>query len=186
MRMKYGPTGTVPTVNVNGFKTPLAVKVQAPALVIIAGAELEIWEQGATKLPASVDAKLVPDTVTSVPAGPDDGVNVIVGPVTVNMAWPMSPAPTPVTSTTYCPVGTLPTLNENAFNTPLLVKVQAPGLPALITGGVGLEIWGQGATKLPASAGAKPLPDTVTIVPTGPDVGRSEIVGALLVTVNLA
>jgi len=77
-------------------------------------------------------------------------------------------------------------VNVKAFKTPPEVNVHAPGVPAEITPGVGLEIWGQGAAKALASAGAKPLPVTVTIVPTGPEVGLSLIVGAEAVTVNVA
>jgi hypothetical protein len=94
--MKYGPGATLPTVNVKGDNTPLLRKTQVPGVVIIAGVGLEICGQAA-KVPASVDAKLLPDTVTTVPTGPDDGVKVIVGPVTVKVVWPISPAPNPVT-----------------------------------------------------------------------------------------
>ena len=85
-KMKYGPGTTVPTVNLNESKTPLGVNVHASTDVRTAGVELEIWEQGAVKVPASVDAKLLPDTATTVPAGPDVGLRVIVGPVTVKTA----------------------------------------------------------------------------------------------------
>jgi len=86
--MKYGPGATAPTVNVKGCSAPLLRNVQAlgvPAL-ITAGTELEICGQGAAKENASEDAKLLPDTVTTVPTGPDVGLSVIVGPVTVNVA----------------------------------------------------------------------------------------------------
>ena len=74
-------------------------------------------------------------------------------------------------------------MNVNAFNAPLAVKMHVPA--PVTTPGVGLESGPQPA-KLPKSAGAKPLPETVTVVPTGPDVGLSVILGAELVTVNVA
>jgi len=86
----------------------------------------------------------------------------------------------------YGPVTTEPTVKVNAFKTPPEVNVHKPGVPAEITAGVGLEICGQGGPKAPTSAGANPLPVTVTTVPTGPEVGLSMIVGAEAVTVNLA
>jgi hypothetical protein len=182
--MKYVPVGTVPTVNANGVKTPPEVNVHAPIDVSIAGTVLEIWGQGAANDLASAAAKLLPETVTSVPTGPNVGVNVIVGPVTVNTASAISPTVKPVTSMTYEPGGTLPTLNENGSRTPPEVNVHAPA--AVITAGVGLEIWGQGAPKGNASAGAKALPETVTTVPIGPVDGVSVIVGTEAVTMNMA
>jgi hypothetical protein len=86
----------------------------------------------------------------------------------------------------YEPVGTLPTVNVKGVNTPLLRNVHVPGVPANITAGVGLEICEHGATKVPVSAGAKPLPKTVTTVPSGPEVGLSLIVGTEAVRVNVA
>jgi hypothetical protein len=129
----------------------------------------------------------LPDTTTVTPGGPDVGVSEIVGAglvVTVNVACATSPIEKPVTWMKYEPGATLPTVNVKGDNTPLLRNVHAPGVPDAITAGVGLEIWEQGATKLPASGTAKPLPDTVTTVPTGPDDGVTVIVGP--VTVNVA
>jgi len=81
----------------------------------------------------------------------------------------------------------VPTVNENAFNTPLPVKTHVPA--AVMRPGSGLEsmVVGQGGPKVPASPDAKPLPETVTTVPIGPEVGTSVILGAgVLVTVNVA
>jgi hypothetical protein len=86
----------------------------------------------------------------------------------------------------YEPGATLPIVNVKGANTPVLRNVHALGVRDAITAGVGLEIWGQGAAKGKASAGAKPLPDTVTIVPSGPKVGLRVIVGVEAVTVNMA
>ena len=81
----------------------------------------------------------------------------------------------------------MPTVNVKGANTPVLRNVHALGERAVITAGVGLEIWGQGAAKGKASPGAKPLPETVTIVPSGPEVGLSGvIVGVEAITVNTA
>jgi hypothetical protein len=84
--MKYGPGTTLPIVNVNGFRTPLEVNTHVAAPVTRPGVEPEIGPQGAMKVPTSVRAKLLPVTVTTVPTGPDDGVSVIAGPVTVKIA----------------------------------------------------------------------------------------------------
>jgi len=48
---------------------------------------------------ASAGAKPLPETVTTVPSGPDVGLSVIVGkvPVTVSVAWATSPTGSPVT-----------------------------------------------------------------------------------------
>jgi hypothetical protein len=173
-------------VNVNAFKTPPAVNVHAPGVPakITAGIGLEICEHGATKVPASAGANPLPVTVTTVPTGPDEGESVILGAlaVTVNLASATCPVVTPVTSMLYVAVGTSPTVNVKGDNTPVAENVHAPA--AVITAGVGLEICGQGAKKLPASEESKPLPLTVTTVPSGPDVGLSVIEGP--VTVNKA
>ena len=75
-----------------------------------------------------------------------------------------------------------------AANSPVAMKVHEPG--SLITVvEVGLEIPYGGAVLqgeiFPASPIAKPLPETVTTVPTGPDVGLTEMVGVFW-TVNVS
>ena len=76
-----------------------------------------------------------------------------------------------------------------AVNSPLAEKVHEPEL-VITPVEVGLVRPNGGDTVHgeigPTSAGAKPLPDTVTTVPTGPDVGLTMIDGRVLVTVNVA
>ena len=89
----------------------------------------------------------------------------------------------------YEPVGTLPTVNVNEESAPPAEKVHEVGLVTMLPE-VGLVRPKLGAAKqpvrVPTSAGAKPLPDTVTTVPTGPDEGVSLIVGEVLTTVKAA
>ena len=77
----------------------------------------------------------------------------------------------------------------NADNTPA-VNVHVPAAVTMLVE-VGLEIPYGGAEvpqlgPIDTSPGAKPLPETVTTVPTGPEIGLSIIVGEVLVTVNVA
>ena len=89
----------------------------------------------------------------------------------------------------YEPVGTLPTVKVNADNAPAAENVHEVGLVTMLPE-VGLVRPKLGAAKqpvrVPISAGAKPLPETVTTVPTGPDDGVSLIVGEVLTTVKAA
>ena len=78
-------------------------------------------------------------------------------------------------------------VNVNWFSAPPAVNVHA--VAAVITLlEVGLEIPKLGGevqdARVPASAGEKPVPDTVTVVPTAPEVGLREIVGVM--TMNVA
>jgi hypothetical protein len=69
---------------------------------------------------------------------------------------------------------------KEPVTTPPLEIVQVE--PVTIVGSGVLVI----GTHVPASAGAKPLPVTVTTVLTGPELGKRAIVGVGLVTVNTA
>ena len=75
---------------------------------------------------------------------------------------------------TYVPAGTFPTVKLEAVNVPEAVTVHAGAVAT--TAGV--------IVHAPASAVEKPLPESVTTIPTRPDVGLSEIVGPK--TVNVA
>jgi len=181
----YGPGAMVPTVNVKAVNTPVFRNVHKPGVPaeITAGVGLEICGQGGPKAPISAGANPLPVTVTTVPTGPEVGLSLIVGAeaVTVNVASAISPTVIPVTKMKYGPGRTVPTVNLNESKTPLGVNVHAS--TDVRTAGVELEICGQGATKEKASEEAKPLPETVTTVPTGPDVGLSVIVGPVTVKV---
>jgi hypothetical protein len=79
-------------------------------------------------------------------------------------------------------------MNVNGCSTPVDKNVHVSDNVTTLAE-VGLEIpygeWRQLVIG-PTSAGAKPVPDTVTVVPIGPEVGLSEILGAVAVTVNVA
>ena len=80
-------------------------------------------------------------------------------------------------------------MNVNDDNAPPAENVHEAGLVIMLpeVGLVRPKLGGAKQNRMVlASAGAKPLPDTVTTVPIGPDVGLSEIVGEVLVTVKLA
>jgi hypothetical protein len=82
--MMYEPFGTLPAVNVNASRSPVAVKVHVVGLKItVVDVGLEIPKSGGDWQlvigPASVEAKPLPETVTTVPAGPDPGLSLIVG-----------------------------------------------------------------------------------------------------------
>ena len=83
----------------------------------------------------------------------------------------------------------MPTVNVNGFNPPVAVNVHAVG-DVIMLADEGLVRPKLGEVKhplrVPTSAGAKPLPDTVTTAPTCPEVGLSESTGAALVTVRVA
>jgi len=89
----------------------------------------------------------------------------------------------------YEPVGTVPTVKVNDDKAPPAEKVQVVGFVTMLPE-VGLVRPKLGAAKQPeigpTSAGAKPLPDTVTTVPTAPDDGESLIVGEVVATENVA
>ena len=177
--MSYVPVGTLPTVNVKGDSTPVPENVHAAGAVTTPGVGLEICGQGAKKAPASAESKPLPLTVTMVPTGPNVGLSVIEGPVTVSVAWATSPEE-PVNMIEYGPgtvVGVI--VNVKGSNTPLLRIWHVPGL--LIIAGVELESSGEQPTKMPASELSKPLPETVTTVPPGPEVGFSVIIGPVTV-----
>jgi len=80
-------------------------------------------------------------------------------------------------------------VNVNEDSAPPAEKVHEARMVTMLPE-VGLVRPKLGAAKqpeiVPASAGANPLPDTVTTVPTGPDDGESLIDGEVLVTVKVA
>jgi len=80
-------------------------------------------------------------------------------------------------------------VNVNADNAPPAEKVQVVGFVTMLPE-VGLVRPKLGDAKQPeigpASAAAKPLPETVTTVPTAPDDGVSLIVGEVVATENVA
>jgi len=182
-------------VNVNADNAPPAEKVQVVGFVtMLPEVGLVRPKLGDAKQPeigpASAAAKPLPETVTTVPTAPDLGLREIVGPVTVKVACPISPTGSPSTCITYAPGATLPIVNVKGFKAPLARKVHDAG-PVITLPEVGLVRPKLGDAKqpeiAPTSAAAKPLPDTVTTVPTIPEDGVSLIDGGVaVVTVNVA
>ena len=80
-------------------------------------------------------------------------------------------------------------MNVNDDNAPPAEKMHDAGLEIMLPE-VGLVRPKLGAAKqpeiVPTSAAAKPLPETVTTVPTAPDDGVSLIVGEVVATENVA
>ena len=74
----YVAGATLPTVKWLAVNVPEAVTVHAEAVATVAGVMVQV--------PASATAKLLPFTVIIVPAGPEVGVRVMLGPITVNDA----------------------------------------------------------------------------------------------------
>ena len=70
----------------------------------------------------------------------------------------------------------MPTVKLEAVNVPEAVTVHAGAVAT--TAGV--------IVQTPTSAGANPLPVTVTVMPTGPELGVRAIVGDAVETVKLA
>jgi hypothetical protein len=111
----------------------------------------------------------VPETVTTVPAGPRVGLTVMAGMVTVNVPVAVLP-PTSVAVTVVpdVPVGTL----NVQLNPPVVFAVSEPLVQAVI----GL------ASKLNDDSAAdteKPVPATVTLAPVGPCPGVTVIAGVV-------
>lgn len=110
--------------------------------------------------------------MTPVPGGPDVGDRTNVdGGGTVNVALPKSPR-LPVTVTVYGPLETPATVNEPDITPPTTLHN-------------GFEMRPDGVEEIehPVSAGSKPDPVIITLVPTRPTVGNNVIVA---ITVNVA
>ena len=131
-----------------------------------------------TLLPANVmvmewpGMKLLPATVTLVPTGPELGLKLRAGVVTVNVA--VGECVPSLAVTVRPPAGALGTVKEQ-LKLPLEPEVQEPGVVVtLLPANVMVMEW----------PGMKLLPATVTLVPTGPELGLKVI--ADVVTVNVA
>jgi hypothetical protein len=116
--------------------------------------------------------KPVPDTVTVDPGAPFVGVTLIEGVVTVNFpvaCWP--PTSVAVTTVPDVPPGTA----NVQLNVPAEVVVSPPPMEQL-------EMVTPSKTSPTGLETEKPVPDTVTVAPTGPCFGLTVIFG--VVTVN--
>src|SRR5205085_5246750 len=112
--------------------------------------------------------KLVPVTVMLVPTGPWLGLKVIPL-VTLNVAETEF---VPSVAVTVCPVADAPlgTVKEQDCKAPLLVEEQ-------------VVTWVPSNVMVMVLFGMKLLPATVTLVPTGPELGLKLIAGVVTVKV---
>lgn len=161
-------------MNVKAEITPLAKNVQAPAAVIMfVEVGLEIPNDGGEVhigivLGASAGAKPLPETVTIVPTGPEEGFRVIVGTGAVTkIDAEAERVGKSCTVTEYKPGATLAITNEAVR----VLKVAIFVHDVVIIAGLGVT------NEQLAAALAKPVPVTVTVVPGGPEMGLKEIVG---------
>ncbi|MFZ0942923.1 MAG: hypothetical protein WAN54_03395 [Syntrophobacteraceae bacterium] len=156
------PDGTE-NVHVN---VPVPLVVREPIVQVVIA-----WESNTSDASGVDTENPVPDTVTFVPNGPWVGPTVIVGVVTANApaaVWPLGSVA--MTVVPNVPPGTLNTQS----NAPVALVVREP-LAQLTT-------LTPSKTSFSALVTEKPVPDTVTVTPTGPWVGPTLIVG--VVTVN--
>ena len=148
-------------MKLKGKSLPVVVKVHEAELEIIfeVGLERGLHE---VEVPASPGAKPPPETVTTVPEGPDAGLSLMLGAVlvTVNTANKVCPL-VAVMVTWYAPGVTLLTMKLPVMS-PCIPSEQ----PTKLTGDPWIE-------QLPANGVPGSLAFTVTTVPTRPDDGLS-------------
>jgi hypothetical protein len=123
---------------------------------------------------------MLPETPTVTPRGPEVRVREIVAVfVTVNVAEAMSDPALPVAITEYGPSEAVPlTVNEQLREMVPLKTVHMTPLAPSPAGTLDRVTF--------VSAGLNVLPETITVVPGGPEVGLSVIEAVLAVTVNVA
>ena len=157
------------TTNVQ-LNVPVAPAVREP-LVQLAAVIVLVSK---TNDVSAVDTeKPVPATVTVAPIGPCPGVTVIAGVVTVNV-------PVAVLPPTSVAVTVVPDTPAGTAN----VQLNAPVAPVVREPLVQLAIVLVSKTNdVSAADTEKPVPETVTLAPTGPCVGVTVI--ASVVTVNV-
>ncbi len=160
------PAGTA-NVQVNAPVVPVVREplVQLAAVIVLVSKTNDVS--------AADTEKPVPETVTLAPTGPCVGVTVIAGVVTVNV--PVAVLPLTSVAVTVVPDVPLGTLN---------VQVNAPVVPVVREPLVQLVIVTESKTSDDSAVDTeKPVPETVTLAPTGPCVGVTVIAG--VVTVNV-
>lgn len=142
----------------------MKVAIKVPVVVVINGDGSVVTSDMLPKSMVTVEvgSNPAPVTVTEVPTGPEDGSRKMIGvveEVTVNVVE--AKLALTVSSPIDAEGGTL----NLAENFPLLSVVTVPGITK--------------SSKVIATGmlGANPVPDISTGVPTGPEVGLSEMVG---------
>ena len=161
------PDAPLGTFNVH-VKAPVAFVVKEPPAQLVI-----VTESNTSDANAFDTVKPVPDTVTVAPIGPWVGVlTVIVGVVTANApvaVWP--PTSVAVTVVRDAPLGT----SDVQLNAPVVFVVKEPL--------VQLPIVTPSKTNSTVLDTEKPVPNTVTVAPTGPWVGLTVITSG--VTMNV-
>jgi hypothetical protein len=156
------PVGTL-NVHVN---VPVPLVVKEPLV------QLVIFTPSKTNPTVLVTEKSVPDTVTVVPTGPCVGLIVIAGVVTINT--PVAVCPPTSVAVTVVPAAPRSTVIVQ-LNVPESFVVKEP--PP-----VQLEIFVESnSSDVRAVDTEKPVPDTVTMAPTGPRPGVTIISGVVMV-----
>ncbi len=165
--MTVVPDTPLGTLNVQ-LNAPVAPVVREPLV------QLVIVTESNTSDDSAVDTeKPVPATVTVAPIGPCPGVTVMAGVVTVNV-------PVAVLLPTSVAVTVVPDTPAGTAN----VQLNAPVAPVVREPLVQLAIVLVSKTNdVSAADTEKPVPETVTLAPTGPCVGVTVI--ASVVTVNV-
>jgi hypothetical protein len=158
------PLGTL-KVHVND-PVPLVVNEPLMQLVIVLASKISDFNFVDTEKP-------VPVTVTIVPGGPFVGLTVIFGVVTVNL--PVATAPVTSFAVTVVPEVPPGTLNVQ-LNAPVAPDVREPLVQVVIV----LE---SRTSDFNFFTAEKPVPDTVTVAPTGPCVGLTRMDSAVAVNV---
>ena len=157
---------------VTGFEAPLLLNVKPfelvgtnvhvppPPLAVMVHRE---FDPIVTAMLVSVDANPAAVTVTLTPLGPDDGLNVRLATVPVNVVVAVSLATDPVAVTVF-EVPLL--LNVNPFElVGTNVQLPPPFVSELIVHNAAeLEL----VTAMLVSVDAKPVTRTVTVIPLGP------------------
>ena len=174
---------------VTGFEAPLLLNVKPfelvgtnvhvppPPLAVMVHRE---FDPIVTAMLVSVDANPAAVTVTLTPLGPDDGLNVRLATVPVNVAVAVSLALFPVAVTVF-DVPLL--LNEKPFAA-LAVNPQDPLPEPLGETVIVHRVTEVGpVTVMLVSVDAKPVTRTVTVIPLGPWLGLN--VNAVMVPVNV-
>jgi hypothetical protein len=151
-------------------KEPVAPVVKEPLVQLVITLVSKINDAN------TVDTeKPVPATVTAAPRGPWVGLTVIAGVVTVNA--PIAVWPPASVAVTVVPDVLLGTLN---------VQVNAPVAPVVREPAVQLVIVTASKTSPTALVTEKPVPDTVTVAPSGPWAGLTVIAGVVTINVPVA
>jgi len=154
------------TLNVQ-LNDPVALAVNDPLVQLVI-----VFESNTSDFSFVSTEKPVPDTVTVEPTLPLVGLIVIFGVVTVN--FPLAVLPPTFVAVTVVPDVPLGTLNVQ-LNDPVVLVVKDPFVQLVIV----FESRTSDFTFIDA---ANPVPETVTVDPTGPCVGLTVI--ARGVTVN--